>query len=235
MIVNIDNSESVKGFVSKIAENWFNPETMYSDLKANGKTASSGFWGIPKDLLNIVSEYLNQTSNEFVTKWNEKCSTYDTKIMGYHCTRHSNEKVFAENGVLPLSDETITIAENINNNIVAKETWESRSQKSPGPWFLLSYEDAKNPNNDYCINGPEILRACSGHQPNVDTANSIPLILHCAIPYSMLHDKNYFIFCILRAYFNFIDPEDGFNFNGYSIDLAGRKLEPMHIINYEKI
>ncbi len=235
MIVDIDDIDSVKGFVSMIAENWFNPDKMYSDLKANGTTESSEFWGIPKDLLTIVSEYLNHSSDEFLHTWNVKCSKHNTKIMGYHCTRHSNEEVFAEKGILPLSDETIKITENLDNNIEAKETWEKRFQKSPGPWFLLSYEDAKNPNNNFCINGPEILQLCSGHQPNADSANSIPLILHSAIPYSMLNDKEYIVFCILRAYFNFIDPEDGFNFDGYSIDLNGRKLEPKYIINYEKI
>ena len=142
MIVDIDNSNSVKGFVSEIAVNWFNPEILYSDLKANGITDSSEFWGIPKDLLNIVSENINQSSDDFLNTWNEKCSTYNTKIMGYHCTRHSNEKVFAEKGILPLSDETIKISENLNKDTEAKEAWEKRSQKSPGPWFLLSYEDA---------------------------------------------------------------------------------------------
>lgn len=235
MILDIDNSESVKYFVNKIAENWFNPEKMYFDLKANGKTASSNFWGITKYLLNIVSEYLNQTSDEFLSIWNHKCLAYGAKIMGYHCTRQNDEKVFAEKGILPLSDETIKIDENLNNNIEAKEMWESRSQRNPGPYFYLRYKDAKNPNNPFCNYGPEILLACSGHQPNVDSVSSIPLILHCAIPYPYLQEKDYFAFCILRAYFNSKDPDDELYFNDYSIDLKGRMLEPKHILNYEKI
>jgi hypothetical protein len=235
MILDIDTSKSVLLFVNKVTEHWFNPEEVYFNLKSKGITNTSDFWSITDYLLDHVTKYLDLTNNEFVTIWNEKCSMNSAKIMGYHCTRHSNKEVFIQKGILPLSNETIKIYEQQSQTIEAKEMWEYRSKRSPGPWFLLSYKDAKNPNNYFCNYGSEILRACSRHQPNVDSASSIPLILHCAISYSLLRDKNYYSFCILRAYFNFIDPEDDLNFEGYSIDLHGTTLEPQYIIRVEEL
>ena len=43
-------------------------------------------------------------------------------------------------------------------------------------------------------------------------------------------------FCILKAFFNFIDPDDDSNnlFEGYSIDLKGNKLDTEHIVRIEE-
>jgi hypothetical protein len=235
MILDIDNSASVQAFVKKVTEEWFNPDTMYTDLKTSGKTNSSHFWGITDHMVDIISEYLNQTSEEFLNIWNQKCSKNTAMIMGYHCTRHSNKMIFMKNGIVPLSENTIEINE--NQNVEAEEMREYRSKKTPGPWFLLSYKFAKSQNNSFCRHGPEILLACAGQQTNVDSTKSIPLIIHCEIPYSILHEKHYFAFCILRAYFNIIDPEpeDKLNFDGYSIDLKGTVLDPQYIVKVEEL
>lgn len=145
--------------------------------------------------------------------------------------------MFIEKGVLPLSEETIRLSEDKGQTALGKNTWEYRSQRSPGPCFLLSYKCAKSPKNHFCLKGPEILLACAGHHVGVDPAKSVPLIIHCAIPYSDLSEKDYFAFCVLRAYFNFFDPEDDLNtlFDGYSIDLEGKSLDPLHIVRIEEI
>jgi hypothetical protein len=236
MIVDIDNSESVQALLGKICESWFDPKQLYFDLKANGKTNSPDFWGINHLLFTEISNYLGMTLGEFLNIWTQKCSTYNVRIMGYHCTRHSNKKVFIEKGVLPLSNETIKIIED-KQNTETKRIWERRSQGSPGPYFLLNYSDAKSSGNHFLIYGPEILLACAGYQVNFDPAKSTPLIIHCAIPYSILPDKDYYTFCILRAYFNSIDPEDGSNNlpEGYSIDLKGTALDSQYIVRVEEI
>jgi hypothetical protein len=235
MILDIDNPASVQAFVKKVTEEWFNPDTMYTDLKACGETNSSHFWHIADHMVDIISKYRNQTSEEFLNIWNQKCSTNSAKIMGYHCTRHSNKRVFTRNGIVPLSENTIEIYE--NQNVEAEEMWKYRSKKEPGPHFLLSYKFAKRQNNSFCSHGPEILLSCAGQQTNVDSTKSIPLIIHCEIPYSILHEKHYFAFCILRAYFNIIDPEpeDNLNFDGYSIDLKGTVLDPQYIVKMEEL
>lgn len=234
MIVDIDNSESVQALVGKVLEYWFDPKGMYCDFKANGKTNSPDFWAITDRLLANISEYLDQKTGEFLDTWNQKCVTLGARIMGYHCTRHSNKKVFVEKGILPLSNETIKIFKDREQS--KKEMWEYRSQR-PGPYFLLSYAYAKNPNNHFCKSGPEILLGCPGYQVDVNPDKSIPLVIHCAIPYSILPDKDYYTFCILRAYFNSIDPEDDSNnlFEGYSIDLKGNALDPQYIVRVEEI
>lgn len=95
----------------------------------------------------------------------------------------------------------------------------------------------KSEESFFCLKGPEILLDCAGHHVDVDPAKSIPLIIHCAIPYSLLSEKDYFAFCVLRAYFNFLDPEDELNdlADGYSIDLKGKVLATRHIVRIEEI
>jgi len=157
--------------------------------------------------------------------------------MGYRCTRHSDKRVFIEKGVLPLSEDTIKLSEDKHQTGQGKSMWEYRFQRSPRPWFLLSYECAKSPENHFCLKGPEILLGCDGLHVDVDPAKSVPLVIHCAISYSLLSEKDYFVFCVLRAYFNFLDPEDDLNnlFDGYSIDLKGKVLDPLYIVRIEEI
>src|SRR4030067_658800 len=153
MIMDIDDSKSLRAMVERVSERWFNPEETYSDLKANRKTDSPNFWAITSQLLRDVSESLGQRPAEFLEIWNQRCITHGTKIMGYHCTRHSDKQVFAEKGILPLSEETIKLLENENQTPQAKRMREYRSQRSPGPWLLLSYAFTKNPDNHFCLKG----------------------------------------------------------------------------------
>ena len=119
----------------------------------------------------------------------------------------------------------------------AEELKKYRATTGAGPCFFLSYQDAKNPNHPYCQRGPEVLLGCKGKQQNNISSESIPLIIHCAIPFSILPDFKYYVFCILRAYFIFIDPEDdsGNLFEGYSIDLMGKALDQQHIVKVEEL
>ena len=72
---------------------------------------------------------------------------------------------------------------------------------------------------------------------STESEESIPLIIHCAIPFEILPNKNYYTFCILRAYFNFLDPEDDTEdfFEAYSIDLNGNALDPQYIVRIEAV
>lgn len=147
----------------------------------------------------------------------------------------SIRSVFARNGILPLFEETINLSQT-QKRPDAENLWVYRSKRGSGPYFVLSYKSAKNPDNHF-FKGPEILLAVNGHQPGSNSEKSIPFIIHCAIPFSILPDKNYYTFCVLRAYFNFLDPEDETEnfFEAYSIDLKGNVLDPQHIVRKEDI
>ncbi len=235
MILDIDNSASVQAFVRKVTQQWFDPDKLYFDLKDCEETNSLDFWHETDHMVDIISKYLNLTSEKFLNIWDQKCLTNGAMVMGYHGTRHSDKMVFMKNGIVPLSENTIEINE--NQKVEAEEMWECRSKKTPSPWFLLSYKFAKSQNNSFCRHGPEILLACAGQQTNVDSTKSIPLIIHCEIPYSILHERHYFVFCALSAYFNFIDPdpESDLSFDGYSIDLNGTTLDPQYIVKVEEL
>ncbi len=236
MILDIDNSSSVQSFVSKITKDWFDIDSMYYALKSKSHINWTDFWNTTDYMVDIISNYLDCTSEDFLKIWEKKCLEHGTRLMGYHCTRHSNKSVFTDNGILPLSEKTIEISSN-QKSMKAREAWEYRSTRGVGPYFFLSYKAAKNPDNHFCRNGPEILLACAGHQPTNIPEKSIPLIIHCAIPFSILFNKKFYTFCILRAYFNFLDPEDDSEnlFEGYSIDLNGSTLDPQHIVRMEEI
>jgi hypothetical protein len=236
MTINIDHRETVQAAMEQVSKGWFNPVEMYANLKSAGKTGTSGFWGITSHMLADVSRFLGWTSSQFLNEWDRICIGIDTKFMGFHCTRHSDKQVFLEKGILPLSEETVKVSGDSSQTAQGKNMWEYRYQRSPGPWFLLSYKCAKKPENHFCLKGPEILLGCVGYHVGVGPAKSTPLIIHCAIPYSLLSERDYFAFCVLRAYFNFLDPEDDSRdlFDGYSIDLRGKVLDPRHIIRIEE-
>lgn len=235
MILYIDNSKSVQTFVRKITSDWFDVDSMYYELKSDSQTNWTNFWNITDSMINTISNYLKCSPDQFLKFWEEKCFIYGGMVKGYHCTRHSNKEVFFKNGILPLSEKTIEYSNN-HQQPDAVEIWNYRSTIGAGPYFCLSYKSAKDPNNHY-FNGPEILLAVNGHQPTMNSEKSIPLIIHCEIPFSILHNKKYFIFCTLKAYLNFLDPEDGTEdlFEGASIDLNGNHLEPKYIVRIEEI
>jgi|SRR5271157_3282355 len=237
MIIDIDDRESIQAAMELISKGWFDPDKMYADLKAAGKTDSSGFWGISAHMVADISCLLGCTSDEFLNEWDQRCIGNHTKFMGYHCTRHSDKRVFLEKGILPLSEETVKLSDGSSQSVLEKSMREHRFERRPGPFFLLSYKCAKKPDNHFCLNGPEILLGCVGHHVGVDPAKSVPLIIHCAIPYSFLSPADYFAFCVLLAYFNFLDPEDDARdlFDGYSVDLRGKALDPKYIVRIEEI
>ena len=235
MILDIDNSSSVQSFVSKITSDWFDIDSIYYNLKSDLQINWGNFWNITDSMIDIISNCLQCISEEFLNLWEKKCTEHGAMIMGYHCTRHSYKEGFVKNGILPLSEETIKLSQN-QKRPEAEKAWSYRSTRGSGPYFFLSYKSAKNPDNHF-FKGPEILLAVTGHQPTSNSEKSIPLIIHCAIPFSILPNKKYFTFCILRAYFNFLDPEDDTEdfFEGYSIDLNGSALDPQHIVRIEDI
>jgi len=235
MILDIDNSKSVQTFVRKITSGWFDVDSMYYDLKSDSQTNWSNFWTISDSMINTISNYLKCSSEQFLKLWEEKYTIYGAIVRGYHCTRHSNSEVFVKNGILPLSEKTIEISQN-QQQPDAEEKWNYRSKLGAGAYFYLSYKSAKDPNNHY-FNGPEILLAMNGHQPTSNPEKSIPLIIHCEIPFSILPNKQYNIFCTLKAYLNLLDPEDGTEdlFEGAPIDLNGNALKPKYIVRIEEI
>jgi hypothetical protein len=236
MIIDIDNRESIQSAIELITKDWFNPEEIYVRLKAAGKTHSSGFWNTHTDMVAAMSCLLECTSDEFQNEWDQRCIGNNAKFMGYHCTRHSDNRVFLEKGILPLSDETVRLSNAGSQSTREQSIREYRFERSPGPFFLLSYKCAKKPDNHFCLNGPEILLGSVGYHVGVDPAKSVPLIIHCTIPYSFLSETDYFAFCVLLAYFNFLDPEDDARdlFDGYSIDLRGKALDPKYIVRIEE-
>ncbi len=235
MIIDIDISSSVRSFVSMITSDWFDIDDMYNDLKSESQTNWTNFWKIDYCMIDIISNWLGFTSEEFLKNWEKKCEEHDAMFMCYHCTRHSNKEVFIRNGILPLSEEIIKLSQN-QKRPDAEEIWSYRSMRGPGPYFFLSYNSAKNPDNHF-FRGPEILLALNGHQPTSNLEKSIPLIIHCKIPFLILPKKNYYTYCILKAYFNFLDPEDDTEnlFEGDSIDLNGNSLDPQYIVRIEEI
>ena len=235
MILDIDNLSLVQNFVKKLTEGWFDIDNMYHELKAGSQTNWTEFWNITDSMINTVSDYLKCSSEYFVSQWNKKCSLHGAMVKGYHCTRHSNKSVFLEKGILPLSEKTVNPLKN-QKQLDASKIWNYRSTVGAGPYLCLSYKSAKDPNNHF-FNGPEILLGLIGNQPGINHEKSIPLILHCEIPFSILTNKKFYIFCALKAYLNFLDPEDGTEdlFEGASIDLNGNPLAPKYIVRIEEI
>ncbi|PKN88716.1 MAG: hypothetical protein CVU51_03615 [Deltaproteobacteria bacterium HGW-Deltaproteobacteria-1] len=162
MIIDIDDQESVQVATEQISKDWFVTADLYADLKTTGKTDSSGFWGITTQMLADVTYCLDCTEDHFLNKWDQSCIANDMRIMGYHCTRHSDQQVFLEKGILPLSEETVRLAADSNPTAQGKSAWVYRSQQSPGPFFFLSYKCAKKPDDHFCDHGPEILLGCAG-------------------------------------------------------------------------
>ena len=236
MIIDIDNSDSVRSFVSKITADWFDINSTYYALKFDPHTNLTKFWNITDYMVDRISNYLDYTSEYFLKIWEQKCLEHDATLMAYHCTRHSNKEVFIKKGILPLSEETIKISKK-QENPEAEEAWEYRSTRGSGPYFLLSYKSAKDPENHFHQYGPEILLAVHGHQPTNNPKKSIPLIIHCSIPFAIVPNKKFYTFCILKAYFLFLDPEDDSEnlFEDSSIDLNGSPLVPKYIVRIEEI
>jgi len=274
MIFDIDRSDSIMEAVATITSEWFNVSKLYWKLKDNAETESPNFWGIADHLLRATANQLGQSLDVFVRNWRDRCIGKDFKIMGYHCTRIHDPKIFRDHGIIPLDDKSIEIffsmlklafptvslpdgqKQELIQLIGNASLWKYRSGKGAGPYFFLSYKNAQMSDNFFHASGTEIwwlfvdilLSYCQNRKiafpcsdrnecRKIIAGELRPLILHCAIPFSTLPTDDYYIFCMLRAYFLFIDPEDDSDnlFEGYSIDLCGNSLDPKYIVKIEEI
>jgi hypothetical protein len=276
MIIDIDNETSVLPIVRNLTADWFSIDDFYFRMKVNEKTDCRGFWIDSSPMLDTIADCLDMAPDRFRERWNRGCCEVDLKVMGYHCTRYRDQDVFLQRGILPLSNEivsaffseinallqscslTSTAIAELTRSIVRDDKWKHRLSR-PGPCFLMSYKEAKIPDNDYHRNGSEIwllfadylLRYCREKTIRIPYYNIAalrgiisealtPFIIHCAIPYSMIPSKDYCTFNILRAFFTFIDPDDDLDddpkeISGKAIDLNGKILEPKYFIRIETL
>ena len=275
MIIDIDDETSVLSIVRKLTADWFSIDDLYFQMKGNGETNRGGFWTSSSPMLDTIADCLGMGSNSFRDRWNHSCSEVGLKVIGYHCTRHRDRNVFLQRGILPLSDEVISaffseintvqqlpsltstaIAE-LTRSIVRDDIWKHRLSR-PGPCFLMSYKEAKIPDNDYYQNGPEIwwlfvthlLKYCREKEIRMPCSDRsalrgiiskalTPFIIHCRIPYSIIPSKDWCAFNILRALFTFVDPDDADDdheeISNKAIDLNGQTLEPKYFNRIEAL
>src|SRR5574340_478090 len=172
MILDIDRADSVTGIIEAIA--WFDIRKLYKDLKNGHETDSSNFWHISDCLLKSTSSRLLLRLTDFIDKWRASCISNDLKIMGYHCTRIHDLKIFMEKGIIPLDDGIIDSfflmlnfafpsfllsqgqKEEIIHLINNDSTWKYRRSKGSGPYFFLSYHNASKRDNSFHASGTEI-------------------------------------------------------------------------------
>ncbi len=236
MIIDIDNSESVISAVKNITKNWIDIDLLYRKIQSDGTVDSNNFWKNTDGLFNTISKKTPFSPEQFKSLFSNRLKEQKFQIMGYHCTRYSHKESFIEKGILPLPQCPIEFPEKQNSED-AEKMLAFRLNESPGPNFCLSYRSAKDPDNHYCNFGAEILLGCNGRQKNNDISQSKPMIIHCAIPFSFLPEPEFYIFCILKAYFNFIDPVDEIEnlFFDYKIDLKNKTLLPKYIQKIEEL
>jgi len=276
MIIEIDDEKSVCSIVRNLTVDWFSIEYMYFQMKGNGKTNSGCFWTSSAPMLDAIADCLSMKPDSFRERWNHRCSEVGLKVMGYHCTRHRNRDFFLQRGILPLSDDIIsaffleintvlplpsltsTAIMEMTRSVVRDDKWKHRLN-NPGPYFLMSYKEAKISYNDYHQNGPEIwwlfidhfLKYCSENEIRMPFSDRAalrdiiskaltPFIIHCRIPYSMIPAKDWCTFNILRALFTFIDHEydpddDPKEISNKAIDLNGQTLEPKYFNRIEAL
>ena len=182
-----------------------------------------------------MGEALNCTQEEFLKKWGEACIEHDARIMAYHCTRHSNQNNFLKYGVLPLSNYLVKFNEArtaIKDNMILTY----RFTKATGPFFYISYRAAKKSGKHYLKSGAEIFNVKEGSLLNNVPEESLPLIIHCDLPFSILPSQKLYAYYALRAFFEIIDPDgEPIGFEGASIDLKGRALDPKYIVKIEEV
>lgn len=141
--------------------------------------------------------------------------------------------------------------ERIISRIIQTNDWKHRVRF--GPNFFFSYQYARNQNNDFLKSGSEIRSVCVDKTIQYCSENNIrvpanngsewreriarnmkPIIIHCLIPYSILPNKPYCSFCMLKSLFNNLDPEDNF-IEDATLHLGGTSLDPKHIIDIEEL
>ena len=272
IVFNNDDQASVKDSIVQITNGWFDPNKIYSSLKGSGITNRSNFWSETECLLDSISHELSIVREDFNREFKESCHNLDLRLMAYHCTRSSRPETFKKNGILPLNEEVLwaflsesaiafpafPLSDEDKKKIILRftksDTWFNRvTVTGVGPYFFLSYQEARDKDNHFLRNGSEIwwacvdslLRYCSEWNITLPTTNRnewrekisqkmSPLIICCSIPYSFLSDDPYYSFCMFKSYFNYLDPEDDF-FESGAIDLKGNKLDPQYIVDIERL
>ena len=137
--------------------------------------------------------------------------------------------------------------------IMQTEAWNYRATTGAGPYFFLSYQAARDEGNDFLKSGSEIWWICVDNLSQYCYENDIELpttnrvewrekigqnknavIVHCLMPYSLLPNNPYYVFCMLRSFFNNFDPEDDLS-ETVSIDLRGKALGLQYIAEIEQM
>ena len=139
-------------------------------------------------------------------------------------------------------------------SIIQTDYWIHRQTiEGIGPDLFFSYKEAIEQNHDYLRNGPDIwwtcverfLQYCIDNNIAPPTANRnelraqiseniIPLVIFCAIPFSFLPNGPHDSCCMLRSYFDYLDPGDNF-LEGAVIRLDGKRLDPQYIVDIERL
>ena len=142
MILDIDNSSSVQSFVSKITSDWFDIDSIYYDLKSDLQTNWANFWNITDGMIDIISNCLQCTSEEFLQLWKKKCTEHGAMFMAFP------EYGFAEE----LLSKTLTMLNSLINSIWNKEEpyekliqyWKNHALEF---WQVFSCENEQRPTN----------------------------------------------------------------------------------------
>jgi len=271
IIFDIDDPRYVEESINKVAKDWFDPKSIYFSLKAGGITDTADFWHVTRFLLENIAHSLSITCEEFIREFKDRCNNLDLKIMAYHCTRSRRPQDYLKHGILPLSEKVLCAflaesyvafptfslsnedRESIIGRVIQTDAWNYRGGIGTGPYFFLSYQEAKDPNNDFLKSSSEIwwvcvdnlIQYCSEHNIRLPTMNRYEwrekirqsmkaVIIHCLIPYSFLAKEPYYAFCMLRSFFNNLDPEDD-SFETGCIDLRGKSLDPQYITKIEEM
>jgi hypothetical protein len=274
MNFEIDDKRSVKCCVETITAHWFDAKALYSEMQQAGRTSSGSFWHVTQSFLNCISDFLTCTKEEFIKAWCSRCEENELRMIAYHCTRARCKESFLSRGILPIGKDifedfltesfaafpSFQLSENDKNSIVQAmmDDWLSAirlTEQHAGPYFFLSCSRAKELDNDYLENGPEvwwccidaILRYCNakGIQApctdrnlwrKVDAKNLNPFIIKCSIPFSVSFSQEYLTYVILISFFNYIDPDPDSSVDfckEFCVRLDGKALDPKHIISFD--
>jgi hypothetical protein len=271
IIFNIDDPRYVEKSINNVTKDWFDPKSIYFSLKASGITDTGDFWHVTESLLENIAHSLCITYEDFIREFKDRCNNLDLRIMAYHCTRSRRPQDYLKHGILPLSEKvlcaflsessvafpTFSLSEEDKESIIGRviqtDAWNYRGGTGAGPYFFLSYQEAKDQNNDFLRSGSEIwwvcvdnlIQYCSENYIRLPTTNRDEwrekirqnmkaVIIHCLIPYSFLSKEPYYAFCMFRSFFNNLDPEDDSVETG-SIDLRGKSLDPQYITKIEEM
>ena len=122
---------------------------------------------------------LSIARENFNREFKESAHRLDLRLMAYHCTRSSRPETFIKNGILPLNEEVLwaflsesaiafpafPLTDEDKKNFILRftksDTWLNRvTVTGVGPYFFLSYQEARNKDNHFLRKGSEIWWAC---------------------------------------------------------------------------